>query len=266
MGIITEPGLYPNLSSADYHADPVCQPSVSSGLLKVILNSSLAHARLAHPRLNPDYEREEKRAFDLGHVAHQLILGDTNTIRVINPKNHPNADGKIPEGWTNKAMQEARKKAYKDNVVPLLPDELAQAEKMASAVRKQLDDAGIHSFTKHAGDCEQSIFWQESGVWCRARLDWKPATVYSFAHIFDDLKTTDGSANPEAWAARQMFSIGADIQAAFYRRGIRATLGIEEPVFRFIVCEQNPPFAISIVEPSPRAYGPASVGGSVVDE
>ena len=247
---IDKPGLYPDLPADEYHADCCANVSISSGLLKVILTESLAHARLCHPRLTPDFKREEKRSFDLGHVAHQLILGDTNTIRVIDPKRFPAKNGNIPNGWTNDAIREARDAAYEDGKIPLLPWEHEQALAMQDAVGHQLLAAKTAAFLMGAGKPEQSLIWQEDGVWCRARLDWHPDS----GNIFHDLKTTDGSANPESWAARHMFAIGADIQAAFYRRGIRAVLGIQEPVFRFVVAEQNPPYAISIVEPSPRAY------------
>ena len=82
---------------------------------------------------------------------------------------------------------------------------------------------------------------------CRARADWLRD---DYAAI-DDLKTTGRTANPEAFS-RSLFGSGYDVQAAFYLRGARAVLGIQ-PEFRFVVVENTPPFALSVVSLGPAA-------------
>src|SRR5262249_37026725 len=106
------------------------------------------------------------------------------------------------------------------------------------------------------GKPEQTIVWfdEEFKIWCRIRLDW--LVDWQNEHNvriqnFYDLKTTT-DANPQKWV-RRLFDLGADIQAAFYSRGIKAVLGINNPLFRFIVVEVDPPNAISGVQLSPSA-------------
>ena len=61
-----------------------------------------------------------------------------------------------------------------------------------------------------------------------------------------------GRPAPEIWS-RAMFSVGDDIQAAFYTRGWRAVFGEDPGPFRFIVQEQNPPYALSVTSLTARA-------------
>jgi hypothetical protein len=55
------------------------------------------------------------------------------------------------------------------------------------------------------------------------------------------------SANPERWAASTLFSMGYDIQDAWYMRGAKAVLSPREWDFRFIVQEVYPPYALSVI-------------------
>lgn len=247
---ITKPGVY-DIPAADYHADRLCAvPSLSSGLVKKLIDLSPAHARIAHPRLNPKFERKQKRQFDLGSACHEVILGDQNKrIQLIDPERHPSKTGIIPQGYTNDAIREARDSAYDADRIPLLPWELEEVHSMYLALRGFLDAAKINAFHPGHGSCEKTLVWKEGNVWCRCRLDWDPKDQL----IWDDLKSTEGSANPPTWAARVMCQIGADIQAAWYRRGIKAVYKVANPRFRFIVAESSEPYCCGVVEPSPRA-------------
>jgi exodeoxyribonuclease VIII len=62
----------------------------------------------------------------------------------------------------------------------------------------------------------------------------------------DDLKTTSRSASPESWN-RTLFSIGADVGASFYLRGLKAVTGVTAR-YRFVVVETSAPFALSVFE------------------
>ena len=53
--------IHTDISAEAYHADPAPEPSLSSSVAKILVNLSPAHARIAHPRLNPDY-RPRSRA------------------------------------------------------------------------------------------------------------------------------------------------------------------------------------------------------------
>ena len=67
----------------------------------------------------------------------------------------------------------------------------------------------------------------------------------------DDYKTTGASANPDVWG-RALFGAGHDVQAALYLRGVYALLGVEA-LFRFVVQENVPPYALSVIGLSPDA-------------
>ena len=69
------PGLHFGLPDHVYHADPSPRPSLSSTLARVILDQSPLHAWTRHPRLNPFYESEDRKTFDIGRAAHRAVLG-----------------------------------------------------------------------------------------------------------------------------------------------------------------------------------------------
>ena len=50
-----------------------------------------------------------------------------------------------------------------------------------------------------------------------------------------------------------MFSTGYDVQAAFYRRGVKAVFGVDAK-FRFVVVESTPPYALSVIRPESSVF------------
>jgi hypothetical protein len=86
-------------------------------------------------------------------------------------------------------------------------------------------------------------------VWCRGRIDW----LHDNLSAIDDLKTTTRSAHPEAFA-KNLYSYGCDVQAAFYLRGIQALKGSAVSGmmdWRWVVVETSPPYGLSVIEPGP---------------
>ena len=229
------PGVYA-MPEAEYHADPCPEPSLSSHVASILLNRSPLHAWVAHPRLNPHFERVDEGKFDLGRAAHELLLCGQSCLAIVEA-----------DDWRTKAAREARDAAYAEGKTPLLARQWADVERMAEAVQRQL---AVHFEAKEAlsnGQPEMALIWKEGVVWCRARLDWLP----NEGVIFYDLKTTP-DASPDAWQ-RRLFENGADLQSGFYRRGIRAVLGIQSPRFRFVVVENEPPHAVAVFELDPAA-------------
>lgn len=235
--MIDRPGVY-DLDAPTYHGDPCPAPSLSSSVAKLLLDRSPRHAWLAHPRLNPDAEPRRSRAFDLGSAAHAIILRSGEQLEVIDA-----------DSYRTKAAQEDRDAAYAAGKIPVLAAEREAAYAMAAAARAQLARHQEANDAFLAGRPEQTLIWQEGEVWCRAKLDWLPLG----GNVFYDYKSTGGSANPDQWGTRQLFDLGFDIQAAFYCRGIARVLGIERPHFRFVVQEDEPPYALSVVELTPAA-------------
>lgn len=235
--IITEPGIY-DLSAAAYHDDPLPAASLSAHIAHVLLAESPAHARQAHPKLSPRFEREEKEIFDLGTAAHAYLLeGETGFVIVD------------AEDWRTKAAREARDLARLEGKVPLLKHRWAEIVEMAEAANRQLDAHAIEDGPRcfSDGKAEQTMVWREGDVWCRARMDW----LRDDRLVIDDYKSTGASAHPEHWI-RTLYQIGADVQEAFYRRGIKALTG-REPIFRFVVQENFAPYALSVISLDPGA-------------
>jgi hypothetical protein len=96
-----------------------------------------------------------------------------------------------------------------------------------------------------------------TGTWCRALLDWKPNEITNGTVIYD-YKTTGKSSHPANWASRDVWTIGGDIQAAFYLRGLQQVFGVDDLRFRFVVQENNPPYNLSVVELSPASLALAN--------
>ena len=99
---IKEPGVY-EIPADAYHADPTIEPSLSASVANVILSHSPLHAWAKHPRLNPDFEPEEKPQFDLGSAAHNMVLRQNfwrEEIAVVEAQD-----------WKTKAAKEARETA-----------------------------------------------------------------------------------------------------------------------------------------------------------
>lgn len=227
-------GIVRDLTATEYHADPCPQPSLSSSIARILCESSPAHARAAHPRLNPAAEDEEAEHFDIGTAAHAILLEGTNAVQIIDAENYR----------TNvaKAQRDAARLAGK---TPLLAKVWADVQAMVAATRAQLD-AHVDGRTMFKdGQPEQTLIWNENGVWCRARTDW-------LRHgAIDDYKTTSATANPEA-LSRTLFSNGWDIQCAFYLRGLKAITG-DDAIFRFACQETYAPYALSVVTLGPDA-------------
>lgn len=240
-GLRTEQTGVFTMHAETYHGDPCDQPSLSASIATILCASSPAHARAAHPKLNPQLERDEEHKFDLGTAAHALLLQGDDIIRVV-----------YADDWRKKDVQALRDEARAGGKVPLLEKHAIQVRQMVAAVRSQLDrfDARPALFTD--GLPEQTLIWQEDGVTCRAMLDW----LRDDRSTIDDLKTTSASASPEKWL-RTMYGMGKDIQVAFYLRGLRAVFGIDAE-FRFVVVETYPPFALSVVSLAPSALALAN--------
>ncbi len=233
---ITEPGVY-TIPAEEYHADPCPEPSLSNSLAKVILNKTPRHAWLKHPRLNPDFEAEGNKKYDVGSAAHALLLEGEDAVVVIDA-----------DSFRGKEAKEARDAAYEVGKIPLLTAQAADVVAMQIAALAQLKghEEAFDAFAE--GKPEQTLIWQEEGgIWCRARLDWlKQRTGFIW-----DYKTTT-SAHPDDWQ-RRLFDLGGDLQEAWYRRGVKALGLADDPQFRFIVQEVSVPYALSVVGLTPAA-------------
>lgn len=238
---ITEPGVY-ELDDETYHDDPVPGGSLSNSDAKLLLPPSCP----AKYRYVRDHGRPPKRAFDVGHAAHKLVLGAGPELVAVA------GTGKAgPDTWATNVDKERVAAVRERGAVPLHPAEMVLVQAMADALRAHPIAAAL--FDPEHGQPEQSLFWvdQETGVWCRARPDWLPAPRAG-RMVVPDYKTCDRA---------DLDSLSKDIykhayyrQAPWYLDGVRALgLADDDAAFVFVCQEKEPPYLINIIEPDAEA-------------
>jgi hypothetical protein len=233
---MNKPGIYFDVPVAGYFADPCPVPSLTQSIAKILADEKRApaHAWQCHPRLNPDFEPDDSTKYDIGNVAHSLLIGRGKEISVIDF-----------DDWRGKAAKEAREEGAKAGKLVVLRKQFDRAADMVVAARKQLDARG-HESAFSDGRGEVMITWQEDQTWFRSLIDWM-----GMSPTYHDYKTTALSCAPRAVEERPG-ELGWDIQAAMHERG----LDVLDPnnagrrVFYFVAQEDYPPYALNIVEMS----------------
>jgi len=235
---IKTPGIYLDMSAADYYADPCPLPSFTQSLAKVLVEHSPRHAMLEHPRLHTPAEDDETekyiKAQAIGSAAHHLMLGRGKELEV-----------RDYDSWRGKASAE-RAEIEAGGKVAILGKHYAVAQRMVLAAGEQLAAAGLDAFMTGTGHGEVCLAWQEEdGLWFRSLVDWLPDDML----IPYDYKTTAMSCAP--WAVPRLMAEGGwDLQAAMHERGLEAldpdNAGRRR--FRFIAQENTEPFALVAVE------------------
>lgn len=228
-------GIHSSIPAEQYHRDEVAdRPSLSASLAHVLLSASPKHAWTCHPRLNPDYVVETDAKFDLGTVVHSLLLEGMSVMDI-----HAFPD------WRTNAAKDAAEVSRAHGRIPLLSKHAHDVTQMVGAVADQLALMDIDPVPLTDGLPEQTLVWEEAGVFCRSRVDW----LHNDYSVICDVKTTSRSAHPDAFS-RNLYGLGYDTKAAFYIRGVKALTGIT-PTFRWIVVETTAPYALSVVSPGP---------------
>jgi PDDEXK-like uncharacterized protein DUF3799 len=232
---IDKPGIYYNVLDADYRSDPCPVPSLTQSTVKTLIERSPLHAWTDSQRLNPNFESDDDTKFDLGNVAHLLLLGCGKEIEIIQF-----------DDWRKKAAQEAREAAAEAGKIAVLEHQFDQALEMMRAAKLQIEkheDADAFAF----GQAEVMIAWEEDGIWFRSLIDW----LHNDMLTVDDFKSTGMSVAPHLLGLRAQ-AAGWEIQAAFIERG----LDVLDPDragrrrFRFIAQETDKPHALSVMHMS----------------
>ena len=230
--MISQPGIY-NISLEDYHDDPCIIPSLSRSTIKDLLSRSPGHAWFNHPRLNPNFKKDEgEKKFDIGQASHSLLLEGLDNAQAI-----------LADDWRTKAAKEARDKARSEGKIPLLFHQFEEVGKMVESANRQIKTCQeLRIIDLQAdGDSESSYFWQEDETWLRVRPDW----ISKDHKLIIDYKTTGISVNPSE-LGRFIVNMGYDIQAALYSRGVKTIHGVE-PKFIFIFQETEEPYFCSFI-------------------
>lgn len=243
-------GVHLNLPERVYHADPAPLPSLNSSVAKLLIDRTPAHAKDAHPRLNPEFEHDDDRKFDVGKAAHALVCGGDQAIQEIPVKDYRAA-----------AAKRARDDAIEANRLPVTRPQMATVQAMVDALKTQCAEICERDQTIpmpfQDGHGEVTMIWQErGGVYCRARADYLVGMDNPDHAVIFDYKTTDQSASPDLWDGT-CYGLGFDIQNGLYRRGAKAcgygTKLDAGPDFVFVVQETAPPYLVSMIRLNPAA-------------
>lgn len=233
-------GIYRDMDSAAYFADPCDEPSLSQSIAKVILDHSPLHAKLEHPRLcpvvaddaEPDAEKYVK-AQAIGNAAHKILLGRGKEIDVLEYDNFRTKESKL-----------ARDLAEKAGRVVILEKHMTGAEAMVAAALSQIKRHEAN-LTFQNGTGEVAIICEDDDVWLRSLVDWLGHDL----RAVDDYKSGGVSVAPHVIGLR-MIDQGWDIQAAMQER----ILDVLDPDgrgrrrHRFIAQENKPPYALTVCE------------------
>lgn len=222
-------GVHHDVPDDRYHADPRLSSSEARNLLPPSCPAKY--------RWTKDHGQAPRRTFDIGHAAHQMVLGAGPGLEVVDADN-----------WRTKAAQQQAAEARAAGLVPLLAHEHAQVTAMAAALRAH-PIAGNY-LRPGAGAAEVTLAWDcpATGVPCRARLDLLPPPAAAGRLVIPDYKTC-AEASPQA-LSRAVASYGYHVQAAWYLDGCRALgLGDDSAAFVFIAQEKTPPYLVSIFQP-----------------
>lgn len=252
------PGEYKVLTMEEY----IAAPALNAGVLNTFV-TRCPLAAWSESWLNPNRERDDTAASDIGTLAHQMVLeGSSSKMVEVNPRDFPaRTTGGIPDGWTNNDIRAERDRIRALGKIPVLSPQYVEIQGMVDSVSRfiaslAVDEPSIYAmFQPGAGESELTVIANDEGVLCKIRPDW----IALNRRIIADLKFTGVTAEPNAFG-RQMNSMGYAMSAAFYRRIIRKAYDVDCE-YVFIVCETKKPYLCSLVgvDPAWGAWGAVRV-------
>lgn len=220
-------GLY-SMPVEQYHADPCPKPSLSAGILSVLLESTPFHAWYRHPKLGAG-PSELTRQTEIGSAVHRLVLEAGQDIQVIHA-----------DSYRSKDAREQQERAERTGLCPILVGDYAVAQE----ITKPLRAAAETYLGAKIADClrEVVVIWQDGEFWRRALIDCVTPDLRKAL----DLKTSRGSAAPTS-AVQRIFDGGFDVQEAHYRRGLDTIDpdGRGRRTFGFLFGEVAAPYCVS---------------------
>ncbi len=227
-----EPGIYPDISDLDYHADPALS---STGAKALIECPAIYREQIDNPPI--------KDAFDFGHVAHRLLLGKGSEVAAY-PADCLGANGAV----STTAAKDFAKTAREQGKVPIKPDDYSKAELMARKVREHPEIGGVFA----SGVAEMSA-WStdpETGVTLRCRPDWLTETTDG-RPVIADLKTTAGDTHE--WALSKVIHDRGYHQSAAFYLDVLAACGVTDATFVLVFVSKEPPHQVRAVTLPPAA-------------
>ncbi|MET7795740.1 PD-(D/E)XK nuclease-like domain-containing protein [Streptomyces decoyicus] len=224
------PGVY-DIDAELYHSDPIPGGSLSSTGARKLATECPAKFRywLDHPE-------PTKSTFELGTAAHKLVLDDGPELVLVDAVR-----------WDTNAIKAEVAAIRAEGKIPLKRDALEQVHAMTAALRANSEAAEL--LDPASGVAEQSLFWEDRGIWRRSRLDW----LRNEGQIVD-YKTTK-SANPDD-LGRMFHDWGYHQQQEFYiDGGLALDLIDPELPMQFVIQEKDPPYLVVVTTCDPTARG-----------
>lgn len=210
-----------------YHQHPALSSSGARKLLPPSCPALFKHER--------DHGQPTKRVFEIGTAAHKKVLGVGPELVLVDA-----------ERWDTKDTKAKVAEIRAAGNVPLKRAEFDQIEAMAKALREH-PYAGALFDPERGGKAEQNLFWTDAktGVDCRARLDWLPASTNG-RMVLGDYKSAD-KVDKES-IDKALHNFGYAQQAPWYLDAV-AALGLADQVaFLFVAQMKTAPYLVTVAE------------------
>jgi hypothetical protein len=232
---VTGPGVY-NLPADEYHARPELSSSAAKKLLPPYAPAIFKHER--------DNGTRSRRVFELGTAAHKLVLGAGPELVAVTDE-----WGKDPNAWRTDKVKERLAEIRDRGDVPLKRDEYDYVHAMADALRAHPFAAKL--FEPGTGEPERTLIWRdaETGIMCRALLDWLPFPTGGRFILRDYKSAAEGGASPEK-LPRTVSDLGYYFQLAWHLAGAKA-LGLagDDAEALLVVQERTAPYLVTVGQP-----------------
>jgi len=223
-----EPGIYPDVTMADYLVWPYASNSALTRMLR-----SPAHAKAYVEEPKPD--------------TPALLFGRAVHVAILEPERFGDLFVSEPELDPERANPRATK-AYKEAVAALEAtgkDVLRAPDKEAITAMKAaaLAHPKLRKVIETTGTAELSLVWDDpaTGVRCKGRLDWHTPTHAGGAIL--DLKTTE-DASPGVFE-RTIYRYGYHRQGALYLRAARE-LDLPSRHYTIAALEKQRPYGVML--------------------
>lgn len=214
-----KPGIYPDMTNADYHAHTDVLSSSTARKLVEDGGPAEYHYFTKHPR-------DRKAAWDLGTVVHSLVL--EGTLGEVEEIHHA--------AYTTTAAKADRDAALASGKIPMKSSELEGVYLMRDAIYA---DGEARELLEASPDREQSLFADHFGTAVRAR----PDAMSIKNGLMPDVKTASDASRDGFRKASGNFGYFA--QDPWYADVAQLLTGATFD-FPFIVVESKPPYRVGV--------------------
>ncbi|MFP8944757.1 PD-(D/E)XK nuclease-like domain-containing protein [Streptomyces fenghuangensis] len=225
-----QPGLY-DIPAELYHSDPIPGGSLSSTGARTLVKRCPAVFKW-----QLDNPQPYNKALDLGTAAHKLVLDDGPELVLVDAAR-----------WDTDAIKAEVAAIRAAGGIPLKRHELEQVRAMAAALRQHEEAASL--LEPGSGFAEQSAFWEDNGVWRRARFDF----LRDDGQIVD-YKTVRSCRREDLEKAFNEHGY-AQQQDWYEEAGAALDVADPEKPMQFVLQEKDPPYLVVVTTCDPMACG-----------